>query len=89
MAAKSLTEADLYEFLHVCSGKYGPQWTAKRRLVAEVRRLRHNLMATKPTGVIRNRDLDSALVASGDLHRALTELVPKLRRVPFVERHSF
>ena len=82
MATKGLTEADIYGYLSMCSGKYGPQWTAIRKLVAEVRGLRQDLLATKPAGVIRNNDLDAVLVASTDLHRALTTLIPKLRPVP-------
>lgn len=34
-----LTQADLYEYRNMCAGKYGPQWTAIRKLLDEVRRL--------------------------------------------------
>ena len=79
---RQMTEADLYDYTQMCSGKYGPQWTAIRKLVQEVRNLRRDLLATKPAGTIHNNDLDAVLLTSSDLHRAITGLVSKLRPIP-------
>jgi len=78
---KGLTEADLYDYMQMCAGKYGPHWTAIRKLVQEVRSLRRELLDTKPAGTIHNNDLDAVLLSSSDLHRAITSLVSKLRPV--------
>ena len=59
MSGPGLTEVDLYDYKKMCEGKWGPQWSAIRKLVAEVKALRRDLMETKPAGLIRNNDLDS------------------------------
>jgi excisionase family DNA binding protein len=82
---RELSEADLYDYTQMCAGKYGPQWTAIRKLVQEVRTLRRDLLATKPAGSIRNNDLDAVLLSSSELHRALTSLVSKLRPIPIAQ----
>lgn len=82
---KTLTEADLYEYAQMCSGKYGPQWTAIRKLIQEVRSLRRDLMETKPAGTIRHAELDAVLLSSTELHRALTSLISKLRPIPVAQ----
>jgi excisionase family DNA binding protein len=76
-----ITEADLYEYRNMCAGRYGPQWTAIRKLLDEVRRLKRDLLATKPAGVIRNEEVDSVVRSSLELHRSLTSLMSKLRPV--------
>jgi excisionase family DNA binding protein len=76
-----LTQADLNEYRNMCAGKYGPQWTAIRKLLDEVRRLTRDLLATKPAGVIRNEEIDSVIRSSLELHRSLTSLMSKLRPV--------
>jgi len=77
----TLTEADLYEYRNMCAGRYGPQWTAIRKLLDEVRKLKRDLLATKPAGVIRNEEIDSVVRSSLELHRSLTSLMSKLRPV--------
>jgi len=59
-----ITEADLYEYRNMCVGRYGPQWTAIRKLLDEVRRLTRDLLATKPAGVIRNEEIGTPASAS-------------------------
>jgi excisionase family DNA binding protein len=76
-----LTQADLYEYRNMCAGEYGPQWTAIRKLLDEVRRLTRDLLATKPAGVIRNEEIDSVVRSSLELHRSRISLVSKLRPV--------
>jgi DNA-directed RNA polymerase specialized sigma24 family protein len=50
-------------------------------LLDEVRRLKRDLLATKPAGVIRNEEVDSVVRSSLELHRSLTSLMSKLRPV--------
>lgn len=81
----SLTEADLYEYRQMVAGKYGPHYTAIRKLVGEVQRLKRDLLATKPAGVIRNEEVDSVVRASLEMHRSITSLIVKLRPIPVDE----
>jgi excisionase family DNA binding protein len=46
-----------------------------------VRRLKRDLLATKPAGVIRNEEVDSVVRSSLELHRSLTSLMSKLRPI--------
>jgi hypothetical protein len=50
-------------------------------LAADMRRLKRDLLTTKPAGVIRNEEVDSVVRCSLEPHRSFTPLMSKLRPV--------
>ena len=89
-----ITEAVLYEYRNMCAGRYGAQWMAIRKLSDKVRRLKRDLLTTKPAGVIRNEEVDSVVRCSLEPHRSFTPLMQpqmawSLSSRPDVQRITF